>query len=485
MEKQQDKNTQHQKAIRMDWCKFAFWTVLYLIFLYWLDSWWGLIIVPLIFDAYITHKIPWTWWRKSKNEKTRQIMSWVDAIVFSLIAVYFVNMYFFQNYLIPSSSLEKSLRTGDYLFVSKLSYGPRIPNTPLHMPMTAHTLPLLNTKSYIDWPQWEYRRVKGLGQIQQNDIVVFNYPAGDTVASKMQDGDFHAICYEIGERLYPYNMEGLDAEKRLEIFQEQYNAGRNYIAGNPGQFGEILSRPVDMRDNYVKRCVGLPGQWLKIRDGIIYTDNKPDKQPDNAQKSYIVTLKYDIPEDFCKEYGITLEDRSECFSESNTNVRRMPLTKKAYDALSKRTDMVTSIVPAPAMGGIALYPHNMLTGWTCDNYGPIWIPKKGHTVRLSIASLPLYQRPIEVYENNTVKVRNGKIYINGKATNHYTFKMDYYWMMGDNRDNSADSRFWGFVPEDHIVGKPILIWLSLNKDYGWFDGKIRWNRIFRLVDNIK
>ena len=375
--------------------------------------------------------------------------------------------------------------TGDYLLVSKMSYGPRIPNTPVHMPLTAHTIPLLNIKSFVDWPQWDYRRVKGFGEVQQNDIVVFNYPSGDTVATKVQEGDYYSMCYEIGEQLCPYDRENLSPEQRFNSYKEQYETGRNYIIDNADKFGKIISRPVDMRDNYVKRCVGMPGQWLKIRDGIIYTDNHPNKTPDMAQKSYIVTLKYDLPEDFCKENNITFEDRMDVINNATTIVRRMPLTKSAYYALLKRTDLVISIEPAPSTGGTALYPHNMLTRWTCDNYGPIWIPKKGHTVQLSIATLPIYQRPIEVYEHNQLEVRDGKIFINGIETNRYTFKMDYYWMMGDNRDYSADSRFWGFVPEDHIVGKPIIVWMSLNKDYGWFDGKIRWGRFFRLVDNIK
>ncbi|MDD4759554.1 MAG: S26 family signal peptidase [Bacteroidaceae bacterium] len=482
MEKQQN---QHKKATPKNWIKFTFWTILYLLFLAWLGSWWAVIFIPFIFDAYITKKIPWGWWRNSKNKTTRQVMSWVDAIVFALVAVYFVNLYFFQNYVIPSSSLEKSLLTGDYLFVSKMSYGPRTPNTPLHMPLTSHTIPLLGTKSFISWPQWDYRRIKGFGHIKQNDIVVFNYPAGDTVAAKIQDQDYYAMCYEIGQQLYPSNLSGLSPQAQMQAFQTIYNVGRDYILSNPDKFGKLLARPVDMRENYVKRCVGLPGQWLRIKNGLVYINGKLNKQPDNVQYSYIVTLKYDIPEDFCKEYGISMEDRSETVSENNFNVRRMPLTKRAYDALKKRTDMVVSITPSPSTDGIMLYPHYKITGWNCNNYGPIWIPKKGKTMKLNLASLPLYLRPIQIYEHNKVEVRDGKIFINDKVANSYTFKMDYYWMMGDNRDNSADSRFWGFVPEDHIVGKPIMIWLSLNKDYGWFDGKIRWNRLFRFVDNIK
>jgi len=479
-----EKNTTSSKTNMGNWIRFVIATILLLVFLYWIESWWGLIVLPFLFDAYITHLIPWYWWRKSKNKNIHAIMSWVDAIVFALVAVYFVNLYFFQNYVIPSSSLEKSLLTGDYLFVSKMSYGPRAPMTPLHMPLTSHTIPVLNTKSYLTYPQWEYKRIKGFGSIQQGDIVVFNYPAGDTVVLNLQNADYYTICYEFGKQLLP-NKDSLTIEEEMKISQEQYEAGRNYIKNNENQFGKIASRPVDMRENYVKRCVGLPGQEFSIKDGIVFTDGKAMKQPDNVQQNYIVRLKYEIPEDFCREYNITIEDRSENYDDFNIISRNMPLTKRALEALKLRTDFVYSIDPAPSTDGIALYPHSKKTGWTCANYGPIWIPKKGEKINLTLDNLPIYRRPIEIYENNKLQIKDGKIFINDKEETSYTFKMDYYWMMGDNRDNSADSRFWGFVPEDHIVGKPILIWLSLNKDYDWLDGKIRFSRLFHFVDEYK
>ena len=197
-----------------------------------------------------------------------------------------------------------------------------------------------------------------------------------------------------------------------------------------------------------------------------------------------MTLKTALPDYLCRELGISVEDRSEMI-DGNPNMLRMPLTTRALQALRQRPDIVLDIQKSPSTSGTPLYPHNLETGWTANDYGPIWIPKKGKTLQLTLANLPLYMRPISIYEGNDVKVKNGKILINGRPTQWYTFKMDYYWMQGDNRDNSADSRFWGFVPEDHIVGKPILIWLSLNKDYGWGDGKVRWSRLFRWVDNIR
>ena len=183
------------------WIKFGIITLLYLLFLLWVRSWWGLVVVPFIYDIYITKKIPWSWWRKSENAAVRGVMSWVDAIVFALVAVYFVNIYLFQNYQIPSSSLEKSLLVGDFLYVSKVSYGPRVPNTPLSMPLAQHTLPVFNCKSYIEWPQWKYKRVPGFGRVKLNDIVVFNFPAGDTVATNFQQTDFYSLAYSEGQRV--------------------------------------------------------------------------------------------------------------------------------------------------------------------------------------------------------------------------------------------------------------------------------------------
>lgn len=456
----------------------------YLVFLAWNGSWWGLVFVPVIFDMYITKKVNWGWWKKSKNKSVRSLMSWVDAIVFALVAAYFVNIYFFQNYVIPSSSLEKSLLTGDYLFVSKMSYGSRKPITPLSMPLVSNTLPVLSCKSYFEKPSWDYERVAGFGKVKLNDIVVFNYPSGDTVALAQQNSDFYGICYQVGKELYPVmDMDSLPWEAQREMFARQYAAGRSYVGQHPEMFGKVISRPVDHREFYVKRCVGLPGQTLQIRNRIVYVDGKPNKEPDNVQYGYIVKFKAALPEELVRDLGITAEDLGEV-SSSDPTVHYMPLTKRAFETLRSRRDLVESITLAPPFSE-GLYPLNAVHHWTCHDYGPVWIPKRGVTLKLTKDNLALYERPIRVYEHNDLKVRDGKIYINGKPTDSYTFKMDYYWMMGDNRDRSADSRFWGFVPEDHIAGKPIFVWLSLDKDYGWFDGKIRWSRLLLGVDNIK
>ncbi len=472
------------QASRRQWIKFGIVLLLYIVFLVWLRSWLGIVVIPFIFDAYITKKIPWTWWKKSKNKAVLTVMGWVDAIVFALVAVYFVNLYFFQNYVIPSSSLEKSLLVGDYLFVSKMSYGARIPQTPLHMPLTQHTLPVFNCKSYLEWIQWDYKRVGGLGTVQLNDIVVFNFPAGDSVATAIPADDLYRLSYDAGRQLsQPVDMSRLTLEQQRQVFAYYYTAGRKYIDENPQLYGKVIARPVDRRENYVKRCVGLPGQTLEIKDRIIYLDGKPNKEPDNVQYRYIVRTKGRIPEDLCHELGISQEDLMMYYPEES--VYNLPLTAQAKAALSARKDVVLSIENMPDEPIDGLYPVNKITGWTLDNYGPVWIPKKGEAIDLTLDNLPVYERPIHAYEGNRIEVKDGKIYINGQETTRYTFKMDYYWMMGDNRHNSADSRFWGFVPEDHIVGKPIFIWLSLDQDRGWLDGKVRWNRLFKFVDTIK
>ena len=472
--------------MRKQWLKFIVVLVPYLLFLFWLKSWLGLLVIPFIYDVYISRKIRWSWWKDAEGP-VRFIMSWVDALVFALVAVYFINLFCFQNYVIPSSSLEKSLLTGDYLFVSKVSYGPRIPETPLTMPLTQHTMPVINTKSYIEWPHWDYRRVKGLGKVQLNDIVVFNYPAGDTILTeeKYQANDYYAMVYSFGQQIYqsqmpnPITPDSLSPQQQLDYFNMLYNIGRNYIVNNPNEYGSIDHRPTDRRENYVKRCVGLPGQTLQIKNRIVYLDGKANKEPENVQYTYYVKLKADLPDDLLKELGISGED----LLSLNQN-GYMPLTKKAVKVLSARKDLVASIRLNTDAATGEVYPLNAVTGWTRDNYGPIWIPKKGETVQLTLKNIALYERPIRVYEHNQLDIRNGKIYINGREAHSYTFKMDYYWMMGDNRHNSADSRYWGFVPEDHIVGKPIFIWWSSDPDRRGFSG-IRWNRLFRWVDNIK
>ncbi len=458
-----------KKISKKQWIKFSIAAVLYTLFAIWMRNGWLLLGLIVLVDIFLTKFIPWGAWKKSKNPSVRKTLEWVDDIIFALIAVYFINLFIFQNYQIPSSSLEKSLLVGDYLFVSKLSYGPRVPNTPIAFPLVQNTLPILNTKSYLDWPEWPYKRVAGLGHIKRNDIVVFNFPAGDTIAFKQQNPDYYTLIQEYGrERIY------LDK----------------------ATFGEIMYRPVDKRENYVKRCIGMPGDSLEIRDNQVYIDGVPGLNPEKMQLNYFLeTDGSPITQEQFRLLNVSREDQLLATDQyllsylgftPNVNgqfnpVYRLPLTNEALNKAEKLSVIKRIIIEPDLLGGDITYPVDYETGWTRDNYGPIWIPKKGTTIELTTHNLGLYHRCIRNYENNTLEVTNGKVYINGKEETTYTFKYDYYFMMGDNRHKSADSRSWGFVPEDHVVGKPILIWLSLDKDRRLFDGGIRWDRMFRMV----
>lgn len=467
-----------KKIEKKQYIKFAIAAVLYGLFILWMQNGWLALGYILLADIYLTKYIPWGAWKKTNNPTLKSIYDWIDDIIFALVAVYFINLFIFQNYQIPSSSLEKSLLVGDYLFVSKVSYGPRVPNTPLSFPLVQNTLPIFNCKSYLDWPSWDYKRVAGLGQIQRNDIVVFNFPAGDTVATLQQNPDYYTLV-----QMY----------------------GREAVHMNKQSFGEIIYRPVDKRENYVKRCVGLPGDSLSIRNNQVYINGKAAQNPKNMQLNYFVETETPLTETMFRNWGVSRDDYMpygqpctvtdpETLSflgfQPNANgaynlVYRFPMTESMVAQVKKLPSVKKVIVEPEIIGGTMYYPVDYDNGWTRDNYGPIWIPKRGATIELTPENLALYRRCIKNYEHNELEEKDGVVYINGEKATTYTFQYDYYWMMGDNRHNSADSRSWGFVPEDHIVGKPIMIWLSLDKDRSLFDGGIRWNRLFRWVDSMK
>jgi signal peptidase I len=362
----------------------------------------------------------------------------VSSLLFAVVVATIVHTYFIQPYTIPTSSLEKSLLVGDFLFVSKMNFGARVPMTTVALPMVHDSIPLTKSKSYLTWPQLPYMRLPGIQNIKRTDIVVFNWPV-DTV--------------------YRF----FDTSKR-----------RAY-------------KPVDKKSNYVKRCVGIPGDNLSIKDGVVYIDGKILQLPERAkpQFSYKVAIDGKTPIDFetlYKELDIT--DPSGFINETTKDTIFMSALTEAGAERLKNTPGVTAVIRQisrdidKANYGKGVFPH--VNKWNSDNYGPVYIPEQGKTVELNSETLPFYKTIIDDYENNDLKVNGTEIRINGKVATSYTFKQNYYWMMGDNRHNSEDSRYWGFVPENHIVGKPIFIWLSIDPN-GKGINKIRWDRVFTTV----
>ncbi|MGE5418633.1 MAG: signal peptidase I [Chloroflexota bacterium] len=447
--------------------RFAIAALLYIIVVIWIGNFWLLLGLPVIFDIYVSEKVNWTFWKK-RYGKNSTLVEWLDALIFAVIAVSLINIFLFQNYRIPTPSMEKSLLVGDHLFVSKLAYGPRMPNTPIAFPFTQHTMPLTKGKSWSDAVQWPYKRLKGLGKVRNNDPIVFNFPAGDTVVVEEQTTSYYEIVRRRAEDLQERDRFTGTVKPESYYVQE----ARNYVRDR----NTIIYRPVDRRDNYVKRCIGIAGDTVTIKSGDVYVNGKLLADNGTQQMTYIVSTNGTTinPKAF-ERLGISKSDQ-EMMSGS---AYYLPLTKGNAATIEKFTN-VTEVAPVTERPGVYkphIFPHDPAFRWNDDNYGPIWIPEKGATVKLDTSNLPLYERIIDVYEENDLKVEGGNIIINGQPADSYTFKMNYYWMMGDNRHNSADSRYWGFVPEDHIVGKPKFIWLSIDKEATGLK-KIRWNRMF-------
>ena len=385
--------------------------------------------------------------------KKSQIREWTDAIIFAVVAASIIRIFMIEAYTIPTSSMEKSLLVGDFLFVSKMSYGPKLPNTPLAFPFVHHTMPLSQyAKSYVEWIKWPYYRFPGTTTIKHGDVVVFNYPDGDTVALKQQNSSYYYLVRHMG---------------RERVWNDKFN------------FGDIVARPVDKRENYIKRCIGLPGDTIQIIDEVVHINGKALDFPKLSQFTYEVkTDGNPINRRTINKLDITEEIRM-----NEAGNQEITLTQESVAKLKELPNVlsVTKIIQPKGYWLPDIFPFDSTYAWNVDNFGPLYIPKAGATVKLTLANLPLYTRIINAYELNSLSVKDGKIFINGKESTSYTFKMDYYWMMGDNRHNSADSRFWGFVPIDHIVGKAVFVWLSLDNNKSLFGGKIRWSKLMRSV----
>ena len=380
---------------------------------------------------------------------------WVDAIIFAVVAATIIRTFLLEAYTIPTSSMEKSLLVGDYLFVSKIAYGPKAPNTPLAFPFVHHTLPLTeSTKSFVEWISFPYYRFPGLGNVERNDAVVFNYPDGDTVSTRYQ------------------------SQKSYYVLLKEH--GRKRLWTDKRNFGDIVYRPVDKRENYIKRCIGMPGDSLQIIDRQVFIDGVAAEKPEGMQYQYMVqTDGSSINPKILDKLNITEQSRFNqpglfmfvLTEESKKELEKLPIVKRIEVFNEPKGEWASST-----------FPQDSRYQWNRDNYGPIYIPKKQLAFDINLDVLPIYERLITVYEGNKLEVKGEKIFINGLETDTFTPKLDYYWMMGDNRHNSADSRYWGFVPEDHIVGKAEFVWLSLDPNKSLFGGKIRWDKVFRLVE---
>ena len=395
----------------------------------------------------------WKFWQKKqesdkpkkKKTKTRE---WVDAIVFAVVAATIIRVFFIEAYTIPSGSMERSLLVGDFLFVSKVNYGARVPMTPVAFPFAHHTMPFINTKAYWDGVQWKYRRLPGLQDIKRNDVVVFNFPEGDTVVLERQDDNY-------------YQMQ-LRGESRESIW-----SGYN-----------VVSRPVDKRENFIKRCIAIAGDTISMRKGLAVVNGKPEPLVGTGGFTYSVEFT-------TADINLNLFVQIGCKSLNPTAIPTVYTFEATPDVVKelRKSEYVKAVKEEtlePEDFDVTIFPHDKNRKWNLDNYGPFVVPKKGWTVTLDSLNMPLYERAIRIYEGNKLEKVGNDWMLNGKKATSYTFKMNYYWMMGDNRHSSADSRYWGFVPEDHIVGKALFIWLSIDGE-GSFLNKIRWNRIFKGI----
>ncbi len=384
---------------------------------------------------------------KNTPKKKKSIArEWLDAALFAIVAATLIRTFFFEAYTIPTGSMEGTMLVNDYLFVSKLAYGPRVPMTPLAFPLVHNTLPFVGGKSYTEAVQWNYHRFPGFGNVTRNDVVVFNFPAGDTVITQYPDQDYYTIC-------------------RSE--------GRDNVIANL----KIITRPVDKKENYIKRCVAVPGDVLEIKDTRVHINGKEAPLFPHSKLNYLVTTNGSAP-------GV---DESIEFIEGRGNMYLYNLENCQVADVQKSPNVVSVKPYLQFPAGVSgesprdwVFPHDTANfKWNRDNFGPITIPKAGVTVPLTPQNIALYRRIIRNYELNTLDEHDGKIFINGAEATSYTFKMDYYWMMGDNRHNSLDSRYWGFVPVDHIVGKAWFVWLS----YG--EGGIRWKRLLHGIHSLE
>ncbi len=463
------------KILNHKYFRFGLVTLIYILFVIWLRNYWFLFGIPIIFDIYVTKKVNWSFW-KSRKKKNNVVVEWLDALIFAVIAVSLINIFLFQNYKIPTPSMEGSLLVGDHLYVSKTAYGPRTPNTPLAIPFLPNTV--LGSKSYLEWIKLPYKRLKGFGEIKRDDIVVFNFPASDTVALEKSDHRLYAKGnFDYYDLIRDETYSLMRADQVRNNRTRPYEVYETYVREQISEKFDVETRPVDRRDNYIKRCVALAGESVQVIDNEVFVNGEKQEYHEGIQRWYNVrTNGTPINPRSMEDFGI---------SRDLADVRNNPNYTFPLNAESaERIATLPGIVSVESMNLFSngqydrdIFPHDDRYPWNLEFFGPLTVPAEGATVEINSLTLPLYRRIIEAYEHNELETEGDEILINGEPADSYTFQMDYYFMMGDNRHNSADSRFWGFVPEDHVIGKPRLIWLSVDKEYG----KIRWDRMFSIV----
>ncbi len=434
------------------YASFAIVAVLYVLWVIWIENFWLLAGLIIIFDLFISKKVKWLFWKKKGVIKNRITAELIDATIFGIITATFIRLFFIEAYSIPTSSMERSLLVGDYLFVSKISYGPKLPSTPLSFPFAHHTLPFTSrTPAYLDWIRLPYKRLAGLSEVKNNDVIVFNFPEGDTMVLQYPDQSYYALVRQYGR----------------EFIHEEF---------------DLVRRPVDKRENYIKRVAGIPGDTIRITGSRLYVNSVPEVQNGNMQYDYFVqTDGSEIEDSLFRELDIPEPDRR---FNPGRSLYEIPLTTYLTGEIASLSNVLSVNKYEnrnPYSGIHTIFPYDRNFPWNEDNFGPLLVPGRDMEVELTIENLPVYHRLITLYEENDLTVRNNNIFINGVKTSTYCFRMDYYFVLGDNRHNSADSRFWGFVPEDHIVGKAVLIWLSLDND-NKFPQNIRWERMFKSID---